>query len=82
MKLRDCYDEAGDLDIENFVVYKKKREEAIEEEVLQPVPPNKMPFRNRNNNGYDPNDCLESKWYRRYIRFPDDPLHKKHMKLF
>ena len=82
-KLRDCIGEDGYLDLESYLVFKKRREELLEEnEAAEPVPPKKMPFRNRNNGGYNPNDCFESDWYRRYVRFPDHPLNKKHMNLF
>ena len=81
--LRDCLDEAGDFDLDKYVDYKKKRDELLEEvEDLEEVPPKKMPFRKRNSDGYFPNDCLESEWYRRYVQYPDHPLNKKHMNLF
>lgn len=81
--LRDCLDEAGDFDLDKYVDYKKKRDELLEEEEdLEEVPPKKMPFRKRNSDGYFPNDCLESEWYRRYVQYPDHPLNKKHMNLF
>lgn len=82
-KLRDCIGEDGYPDLESYVIFKKRRDELLEEnEAAEPVPPKKMPFRNRNNEGYNPNDCFESDWYRRYVRFPDQPLNKKHMNLF
>lgn len=83
MTLKDCFGEDGELEFEKFLDLRKRREQIqLNDEVAEAVPPKKMPFRTRNNNGYNPNDCLESEWYRRYVKFPDHPLNKKHINLF
>lgn len=83
MSLKDCYDESGEFSVEKFFSYKKLRDSSLEEDDdIEDKKPKKKKFQNRVNEGYDPNTSLESEWYRRYVKYPDRPLSKKHMKLF
>ena len=50
--------------------------------VQQDPLPRKKPFTPRDNEGYDTRASLESEWHRRYVRFPNQPLSKKNLKLF
>lgn len=81
--LRECYEKSGVLSVQKFLAYRKRRDEYLEEDDQPQDPlPRKKPFTPRDNEGYDPRASLESEWHRRYVRFPNQPLSKKNLKLF
>ena len=68
MSIGNCFDESGKLDLAKFEEYKLLRDKLIEEEeVAVKVTARKRKFAHRNNSGYDPQNALDSLWYKLYV---------------
>ena len=66
-----CFDDDGNFNFESYLLYRSKRmreEEDDEADVNdEDDKPKKRQFKSRDYAGYDPNDALNSEWYRRYV---------------
>ena len=78
-----CFDDDGNFDFHSYLLYRSKRmreEEDDEADVNdEDDRPKKRQFKSRNYAGYDPNDALNSEWYRRYVSEAQNPQNKKHL---
>ena len=73
---------SGVFNAQKFLVYKKKRGAfSDEDDHLKTSNLGRCHF-DTDSKGYDPEVLLESKWYRRYVKYPDHPLSKKNLKSF
>ena len=81
-----CFNDDGNFDFDSYLLSRSKRrreEEDDEDDVNdEDDKPKKRPFRSRNYAGYDPNDALNSEWYRRYVSEAQSPRNKKHLSKF
>ena len=86
---RSIFDEEGIIVFDKWVAYKRKRdrndddddeeeEEREKEEELKV----KRGYYPRNYDGYDPEQAIESEWYRRYVSEAGWLKHKKHFQQF
>ena len=81
--LKDCYDATGNFDPVKYVQYMNHRDEKLDEDEGIPEDnPQKRPYVERSSRGYDPQDSLESLWYKRYVKEPENHQNRKHFKLF
>ena len=83
MSIGNCFDESGKLDLAKFEEYKLHRDKLIEEEeVAVKVTARKRKFAHRNSSGYDPQNALDSLWYKLYVEETDKERSKKFFQLF
>jgi hypothetical protein len=78
-----CFDENGLLDAAKLISYRKqKREESETEQSDEKSERKCRPFKKRMDYDYDPNDALNSEWYRRYISELKSRKSRKHFQKF
>jgi hypothetical protein len=83
LSFASCFHENCLLDAAKLISYRKqKREESDTEQSDENSRIKRRPFENRMDYDYDPNDALNSEWYRRYISELKCRKSKKHFQNF
>jgi Plant transposon protein len=81
--LKDCYDSSGNFIPAKYMLYVNQRDEKLDEDELIPEETSKKrPYVERCSQGYNPQDHIDSMWYKRYVKEPENQQSQKHMKLF